>query len=449
MTVSTRENTTEELHSETPVSDSAAQQAAVPKTINSEAQKPKNGYGKKIVGGVLGLAMIAGVGVIGSHWWSFASTHEETDDAYITGHLHPVSSRIPGTVEHVYIDDNEHVKAGQLLCTLDPRDYKAQLDQARANLLQAERAAEAAKTTIEFQDTTTAGQTANARGGIIDAEATISKALAAQREAEANIKGVDAQIIARDAELERAKLDYERYDSLQKDRAVTTSQRDAAKRDYVVAMENKKTSTHNLAESRARLEQAKEAVTNARAKLTQAHAQMQLARASGVQSHVDERQFRTNLATVESARAAVEQAELNLSYTRIVAPTSGRIGKKTLEEGQRLEPGAQILMLVSDEVWVLANFKETQLKKMRPNQEVEIKVDACPEHIFEGRILNFSPASGTSFAVLPTDNATGNFTKIVQRLPVKIVFSKESVKGYESYLSPGLSVIATVDLKAK
>ena len=439
MTVSIKENTTEQSRVEDEVQPQTA--PSIPKRTGINA--------KKIFGFVFGAVALILLGVFGMRWLNFSTTHEETDDAYITGHLHPISSRIPGTVEHVYVDDNEHVKAGQLLATLDPRDYKAQLDQARANLLQAQRAAEAAKTTIEFQDTTAEGQTANARGGIIDAEASISRALAAQREAEANIQGMDAQIAARDAELERAKLDYERYDSLQKDRAVTTSQRDAAKRDYLVAVENRKTSSHNHDESMARLEQARQSVANARAKLTQAHAQMQLARASGVQSHVDERQFRTNLASIDSAKAAVEQAELNLSYTRIVAPTAGRIGKKTLEEGQRLDPGAQILVIVSDDVWVLANFKETQLKKMRPNQEVEIKVDACPEHVFKGNILNFAPASGTSFAVLPTDNATGNFTKIVQRLPVKIVFSKDSTKGYDNALSPGLSVLATVDLKAK
>lgn len=393
------------------------------------------------------IASIGAAGYCGSQWLSFAGTHEETDDAYITGHLHQVSSRIPGTVQRVLIDDNEHVTAGQTLALLDPRDYQAQLNQARANLLQAERSAAAAKTTVEYQDTTATGQTTNARGAIDNAAANISKAQAAQKEAESNIQSSQAQLAARDAELDRAKLDYERYDNLEKQHAVTTSQRDAARRDYIVAVENKKAAIHALDESVARLDQAKETVGTARAQLVQAQAQLQLAKASGVQTHVNVHQFHTNLASIESAKAALEQAELNLSYTKIVAPTSGRIGKKTLEEGQRLEPGQPILTVVSDDAWVVANFKETQLKKMRPGQKVEIKVDSFPDHTFEGHVLSFSPASGTSFAILPTDNATGNFTKIVQRLPVKILFTPDSVRGYENRLAPGLSVVASVNLK--
>jgi membrane fusion protein (multidrug efflux system) len=444
----------------------AADTASSPTITDSVAQEPSNDPAVKhsqpaaaqVTGKssailrktLLSIIAICGIGAAsyyGSQWLSFAGAHEETDDAYISGHLHQVSSRIPGTVQRVLIDDNEHVKAGQLLALLDPRDYQAQLDQARANLLQAERSAEAAKTTVEYQDTTAAGQTTNAHGAIDNATSSISKALAAQKEAESNIQTSQAQLSARDAELERAKLDYDRYESLEKQRAVTTSQRDAARRDYLVAVENRKAAVHSLDESMARLDQARETVGTARAQLVQAQAQLQLAKASGVQTHVNVHQFHTNLASIESARAALEQAELNLSYTKLTAPTAGRIGKKTLEEGQRLEPGQPVLTVVSDEAWVVANFKETQLKKMRPGQKVEIKVDSCPDHTFEGHVLSFSPASGTSFAILPSDNATGNFTKIVQRLPVKIVFTPDSLRGFENRLAPGLSVVATVDLK--
>jgi membrane fusion protein (multidrug efflux system) len=149
---------------------------------------------------------------------------------------------------------------------------------------------------------------------------------------------------------------------------------------------------------------------------------------------------------VVSAKASLDEALLNLSYTRIVAPTTGRVGKKTVEEGARIEPGQPLLTITADDPWVVANYKETQLKKMHAGQPVEIKIDAFPDHKFVGIVQSFSPASGASFAVLPSDNATGNFTKIVQRLPVKILFTADSIRGYEDRLAPGLSVITSVDI---
>ncbi len=173
---------------------------------------------------------------------------------------------------------------------------------------------------------------------------------------------------------------------------------------------------------------------------------MQLARASAVQTRVTEQDYQTDLAAVEGAQAALNAARLDLSYTKIVAPISGRIGKKVVEEGQRVEPGQPLLTIVSDDPWVVANYKETQLKNMYAGQKVDIKIDSFPDHKFEGIVESFSPASGASFAVLPSDNATGNFTKIVQRIPVKILFTTDSIKGYASRLAPGLSVLTSVDV---
>jgi membrane fusion protein (multidrug efflux system) len=190
-------------------------------------------------------------------------------------------------------------------------------------------------------------------------------------------------------------------------------------------------------------------VNTSKAQLTQAQGQLQVAKASAVQTKVSEHQFDTDLATVEHAKAALEEARLNLSYTTIVAPITGRVGKKTVEEGQRIEPGQPLMTIVSDNPWVVANYKETQLAHMRAGQKVDIKIDSFPDHKFEGYVLSFSPASGQSFAVLPSDNATGNFTKIVQRLPVKILFTADSIRGYEDRLAPGLSVISTVDVSQK
>lgn len=210
--------------------------------------------------------------------------------------------------------------------------------------------------------------------------------------------------------------------------------------------ENRKSALNIISEATARFEQAQQTVLTSKADLTRAHALLQLAKASAVQTQVNQQQFQTDLAAVEGAMALLSEARLNLSYTRIIAPTSGRVGKKTVEEGQRIEPGQPLMTIVADNAWVVANYKETQLKAMKPGQSVAVRVDSLPDHAFEGKVVSFSPASGTSFAVLPSDNATGNFTKIVQRVPVKILFTPESIKGYENRLAPGLSVVTSVDI---
>jgi membrane fusion protein (multidrug efflux system) len=392
-------------------------------------------------------AVVLGLGAAGGYQaFEVFSTHEETDDAYVTGHLHQVSTRVNGTVEKVLVDDNEHVKEGQVLVTLDARDYKAQADQALANLEQAERQAKTVQSSISFQDTTAQGQDTNARGSIDNAVAAIARAQAQVREARANIVSAQENLVAKEAELQRAEADYKRYDVLEQEGAISTSQRDAARRDYFVALGNRDAAKSGIIEATERLQQAQHSVRTSEADLTKAQAEAKLAKASAIQTVVTEHQYQAAQAAVASAKAALEAAELNLSYTRIVAPTTGRVGKKTVEEGQRVEPGQPLLTIVADNPWVVANFKETQLKKMQAGQKVEIKIDSFPDHKFEGTVLSFSPASGASFAVLPSDNATGNFTKIVQRVPVKILFTPDSIHGYEDRLAPGLSVITSVDV---
>lgn len=402
---------------------------------------------KAVIGVVATLVLGAGASY-GYQAFQHVASHEETDDAYITGHLHQVSTRVNGTVAKVLVDDNEHVKQGQVLVMLDPRDFRVKVQQALANMAQAQRRARAAQVSVQFQDTTAQGQDTNARGGIDNAVAGIARAQAEVREAQSRIEAAQASLKAKDAELDRAALDYRRFENLEAQGAISTSQKDSAKRDYLVALENRNTARQEIAQAQERFEQARQTVSASKAELVKAQAQVQLARASSVQTRVSEGEFQTNLAAVEAARAALDEAQLNLSYSRIVAPTSGRIGKKTVEEGQRVEPGQPLLTIVEDNPWVVANYKETQLKQMVAGQKVEIKIDAFPNHRFEGTVLSFAPASGSSFAILPTDNATGNFTKIVQRLPVKIVFTADSIDGYADRLTPGLSVITSIDVSS-
>lgn len=410
-------------------------------------KKPGGNILKALLIGALLTAILSAGAIAGYRAFQHISTHEETDDAYVTGHLHQVSTRVNGTVEKVLVDDNQHVQAGQVLVLLDPKDYKVKVDQAMAKLLQAEKQAKAAGKSVIFQDSTAKGQSADAQGSIDNAIATIQRAEAAVRETQASIQTAESQLASKDAELSRAEADFKRFSTLEKEGAVSTSQKDAAKRDYLVALGNRDAAREIITQATERFVQAQQSVKTSKADLTKAEAQLQLAKASNVQTEVNQGKFETDLAAIAAAKAAVQEAELNLSYTKIVAPASGRIGKKTVEEGQRIEPGQALLTIVSDDLWVVANYKETQLKQMKAGQEVEIKIDSFPDHKFEGKVQSFSPASGASFAVLPSDNATGNFTKIVQRIPVKIIFTPGSVRGFEDRLAPGLSVVTSVALR--
>jgi len=333
--------------------------------------------------------------------------------------------------------------------TLDSNDYRVKVEQALANLQQAERQVDVDKFSVHYQNQDAEGESTNAEGSIANAIASISKAEASVREAQANILSKEADLKAKQAEADRAEANFKRFDALARQGAVPLMQRDSAKRDYVVAVENRNAARDAITQATERLQQAQETVNTCKAQLTQAQAQKQLANASSVQVQVNQAKVDADLAAVAKAKAALDEAKLNLSYTCLVAAVPGRVGKKTVEEGHRVQPGEPVLTIVSDKPWVVANYKETQLKRMQVGQKVEIKIDALPEHNFEGRILSFSPASGTSFAVLPSDNATGNFTKVVQRLPVKIAFEPDSIKGFEDRLAPGLSVVASVDLNSK
>lgn len=422
-----------------------------PRAVGQPKKERKNTWriGKKVI--TIGVcAIVLGLtGAWGYHWYQDAASHEETDDAYITGSLHQVSTRLDGTVEKIWVDDNEQVTKGQILVSLDPRDYQVKLEQALANLKQAERQVQVDRSSVRYQNQDALGQATSAEGSRANALAAITRSEALVRETEAAILARQAEVTAKEAELDRAKADWMRFEHLANEGAVTLSQRDSAKRDYLVAVESRNAARDAVTQATERLVQAQQTVNTSKAQLTQAQAQKELAEATAVQVEVDQAKVAADLAAVAKAKAAVDEAKLNLSYTRLVAPISGRIGKKTVQVGHRVQPGEPLVTVVAGAPWVVANFKETQLERMQVGQKVSIKVDALPNHKFEGRILSFSPASGSSFAVLPSDNATGNFTKIVQRLPVKIVFDSSSTRGFEDRLAPGLSVVASVDLNHK
>ncbi len=440
----------------------------------SEEAPPKKRPIKFILGG-LGLVGAIAAGSYGYHWWQFASTHQETDNATVAGHILQVSSRINGTAFEVAVSDNQVVTPGQLLVKLDPRDYQIKVQQAEAAIETARRQANAAQAAIGLASETAAASTTQAQGDVGGAEAAISSAQAAVveaqtgvpaaqaaiTEAQAGIPVAQAQLDQANATLQRTQADYNRYNNLFKQGAVPRQQLDTAKAAYQVAVAQKNGAQQGVQQAQARLSQAqlgvaaaqakvaqaREGVATAQAKLAASKGGLQQASAKGQQTQVNRSQYEAALAGITQSQAALKDAQLQLSYTNITAPSGGRIGRKSVEVGQRVQPGQPLMAIVSNDYWVVANFKETQLENMKPGQPVEIKLDAFPHHAFAGRVESISPASGAQFALLPADNATGNFTKVVQRIPVKVVFDPQSIQGYEARINPGMSAEISVEVK--
>ena len=361
----------------------------------------------------------------------------------------------------------------------------AAISTAQAAIREAQQGVPAAEATVAEAE---AGVPA-AQAKVAQAEAGIPQAQAKVTEAEAGIAAAQAQLVQARANLIKTQADYKRYESLQSEGAIASQQLDASKAAYEVATGQTTAAQQGIAQARARLAQATEGVTAAQAAVAQAQegvkqAEAQVARAkvgiasaqakvavaqegissaqaklaaskgglqqaeaTGEQTKVSRSQYDAAKAAIAQSEASVKDAQLQLSYTNITAPAAGQIGRKSVEVGQRVQSGTPLMAIVSNDLWVVANFKETQLANIKPGQKVEIKLDAFGGRKFEGRVDSFSPASGAQFALLPPDNATGNFTKVVQRIPVKVVFDAESVKGYESRIAPGMSATVNVELK--
>jgi membrane fusion protein, multidrug efflux system len=382
--------------------------------------------------------------VFGVRYLIWSAHHETTDDAYLAGHLHPISARISDTVQRVSITDNQHVVEGQTLVILDPNDYKVRLDEAQAALDAAGKQVQTAAAAINTTSQSATAQTTQAQGAIAEANASIQASKAAVIAAEAGVPRAEAQLQQANATSEREEVDRGRYQDLYSKEQVSKQTLDHQRASYEVAVAGKAAAQEQVRQAQAQLIAAQQGVARAEAQLTSSKGGLQSAQATKLETRVRDGQFATAQATMAQAEASLEDARLQLSYTIIKAPVSGRVGRKSVEAGQRVQIGQPLMAVVEDHPWVVANFKETQLAKMRAGQRVEIEIDAFPKHKFNGRVDSLAPGSGNEFALLPPDNATGNFTKIVQRIPVKIVLDDDSVRGYENLLSPGMSSIVTV-----
>jgi membrane fusion protein (multidrug efflux system) len=337
-----------------------------------------------VVAAVIALAALAA----GGRMWYRSHFYVETENAYVAGHVHPVSTRIAGVVTKVLIDDNQLVKEGDVIAELDPFDQGVKVEQIQA-------------------------QIATAQQQVSQADAQIAQV-------QAQASSATAQVAQSEAQLVRAKQDAERFGQLYNSqmKAVSKAELDAA--------------VATRASATADVAARKDSATAAKAQIASAKSARDVLNAQ-----------------VAVLQVQLKDAKQQLAYNKILAPVSGRIGKRTIEVGQRVQPGQQLTAIVQENVWLTANFKETQLAEMKVGQEVKVTIDAIPGKELIGKVDSFSPASGAQFALLPADNATGNFTKIVQRVPVKVIFKPEDVKALSGRLVPGMSAVAEVAINQK
>jgi membrane fusion protein (multidrug efflux system) len=379
------------------------------------------------------LILIAAIAVAGaSLWWVRFQNYESTDDAQIEGHLDLVSSRISGTVFSINpkVENNRFVEAGTLLMELDPGDYAAELEHAKANLVTKVAEAHSAQVTVPIVD-------ASAFGQLHSAEAAKAQALASVESERANLVAAQHKLQQDEAIYARAERDRVRYQALVEKREISRSDYDARETEATAA-------SQAVEADRAAIVSREQKIAEARSLVVQREAQIEAARIAPQQVTDARAKSESAGGHMEQARADLHSAQLNLSYTKIYAPVSGVIGRKTVELGHRVQPGQGLLVIVPlDDIWITANFKETQLKRMRPGQLVTIRVDTFGRD-YQGKVESLPGAAGPLFSLFPPENSTGNYVKVVQRFPVRIRLDKD--QDAEHLLRPGMSVEPTVDV---
>jgi membrane fusion protein (multidrug efflux system) len=336
------------------------------------------------VRGVIAVIALVAIG-FGAKMWYHSAHYVETENAYVSGHVTPISARIGGVVTRVLIEDNQSVKPGDVIAELDPADQRVKVEQIEA-------------------------QIASAEQQVLQADAQVAQV-------RAQALAATAQVAQSQALLVRANQDAERFGQL-----YTSTMKAVSKAEVDAANASRAGANADVAARRGNAEAA----------------QAQIGAAGAARDVVK--------AQIKVLQAQLKDAKQQLGYNNIVAPVAGRLGRRSVEVGARVQAGQQLAAIVQDDVWITANFKETQLAGLQPGQEVKVMIDALPKQPLMGRVESFSPASGNQFALLPADNATGNFTKIVQRVPVKIVLRAEDVKALKGRLVPGMSAMAEIEL---
>lgn len=362
--------------------------------------------------------------VAGFFLWRYLTSYESTDDAQVDGHLNAISARVSGHVEKLLVEDNQYVQAGTPLVQIDPRDYQVAVDRAKAYYADALATAQAAQVNVPITSVSSISQESSAQADVENNRAGIAAARQQYDAANAQLAQAEANNVKAQADLVRYKqlVDKQEISQQQYDQAVATARASAAAVDA----------------ARASASAARQQVNQAQAKLAQAEANLRAARTAPQQIAMTRSRFQSAQATTERYRSELEQAELNLQYALIVAPISGIVTNRTVEVGQNVQIGQELMKIINlDDIWVTANFKETQLRNMRVGQPVTIHVDSNAKD-YKGHLQSIAGASGAISSLLPPENATGNYVKVVQRIPVKITFDPGETK--EHILRPGMSV---------
>ena len=380
------------------------------------------------------MFLIVGIVVLlvsGFFLWRYFGSYESTDDAQIDGHLNPVSSRVSGHIQKLLIDDNQYVQAGQPLLQIDASDYQVLVARAQADYDNAVATARSAGVDVPITTTSTGSQLSSAVAEVATAEANL---LAAKQQAEA----ANAQLVQADATNTKAQNDLARYKQLVSKQEISQQQYDQA---YAAAQGG----AAAVDAARAGVAAAQAQVRAAQSRVAQSEANLRGAQTGPQQVAATRSRAQSALALVEQKKAELDAARLNLQYTTVTAPVNGVVTNRTAEMGQNIQPGQELMRVVNlDDIWVTANFKETQLRNMRMNQPVTIHVDTSGKE-YKGHVHSIAGASGAITSLLPPENATGNFVKVVQRIPVKIIFEKGETK--EHVLRPGMSVEPKVWLR--
>jgi membrane fusion protein, multidrug efflux system len=409
-----------------------------PKPEKRPEIKPRRSLGRRVadhpIRFILFLIILAAAAFGGYRFWVYLDSYESTDDAQIDGDIYAVTSRIAGTIKAVYVQDNQQVKAGQLLAELDPRDYDVSLEQARAALNESRTQVAVARPGVPITTVTTQTTLSTSATDIAAARAAVAGAQRDYESANADIRKAEADLVKARNDLDRYKVLVAKDEISRQQFDQTQAAVDAAAANVDAKRATAEAAARNIEEAQARLEQSQtrqlEAETNRPQQIAIQNATVQ-----------------SRQATALRQQTLVDQALLDLSYTKIVAPVDGVVGKKNAQPGQHVSPGQQLMADVPlNGLWVTANFKETQLKRMRQGQRATIHVDAY-DRDYEGEVESVAGASGARFSLLPPENATGNYVKVVQRVPVRIRFKEGQDPNH--MLRPGMSADPKVWLDSK
>jgi membrane fusion protein, multidrug efflux system len=377
------------------------------------------------IGLAIGIVVLL---VAGIFVYRYVTSYESTDDAQVDGHVNSISARISGHVIKLNVQDNQYVPAGTVLLEIDPADYQVAYDRAKADYEDAQAAAVAAGANVPITSVNTTSQ-------VSASDADVNSARAGIQAAQQQFQAAQAQLQEAEANNVKAQNDLARYKQLVDKQEISQQQYDTA---IAAAQANAAT----VEAARASADAAQQQVTQARGKLVQAQANQSYANTAPRQMEVIRARATSALAEAQRKKADLDQALLNLQYTKIVAPVNGIVSDRTVEVGQNVSPGQELLKVINlDDVWITANYKETQLRSMKAGQRVTIEVDANGRK-YNGKVDSEAGASGARFSLLPPENATGNYVKVVQRIPVKIVLDSGSNNDHQ--LRPGMSVTPKV-----